>query len=516
VLTAAFALATFAVAAFVVDQRNVNRVATAQTGAVAVLNVTPPGAEDLGAVVDKIDPSGSQAVAVDHYTPGASNGSTLLAVEPQRFARVAQWQTGFLDRPAAAIAAAIDPPVSPPVTLPAGSTVRVQVTSESGVPRGTQLVLWVVNRALSGGGQQPVYFGAIHQGVLSAALTGCPCDVTMVTIETPTSVPGTTQGSVTLAGLAVQTGASWTPVPGALASADGWGAGGEQPVGCNSTTGQLQAGTTGFQWTFSFAGGCSPALHRHDIPVPLPALVASGLSTGLQRLPTVGLDGHQVIVQPVAVAAAIPGAPNAGVVVDRDYALLAADYSYDYAVVQQVWVAPGALDPIRAKLLAAHVTIQSVTTAKDVAALLGRQGPALASPLFLAAAVAAALLAAGAAVLGLYQAGRRRRYEYAALAAGRVPRRALRSSLLIEQAVVLGFGAITGVAAGIASAALVLRNVPVFLSTPAAPPLLFGPPVAQVFIWFGLVAVLLAVPAALAAVALIRSSGPELLREGPS
>jgi len=515
VLTAAFALATFAVAAFVVDQRNVNRVATAQTGAVAVLNVTPPGAEDLGAIVDRIDPGGSQASAVAHYTPGASNGSTLLAVEPQRFARVAQWQTGFLDRPAEALAA-IAPPVAPPVTLPAGSTVRVQVTGESGVPKGAQLVFWLVNRGLSGGGQQPVSFGDIHQGVLSTALTACPCDVTMVTIETPTSVPAPTQGSVTLDSLAVQTGTSWTPVPGALASVDGWGAGAEEPVGCSSTTGQLQADTSGFRWAFSFDGACSPALHRHDTPVPLPAVVASGLGTGLTSVPTVGLDGHQVIVQPIAVAAAIPGAPSAGVLVDRDFALLTANYIYDYAVVQQVWVAPGALDTIRAKLLAAHVTIDSVTTAQDVAALLGRQGPALASPLFLAAAVSAALLAAGAAVLGLYQAGRRRRYEYAALAAGRVPRRALRSSLLIEQAVVLGFGAIAGVAAGIASAALVLRNVPVFLSTPAAPPLLFGPPVAQVFIWFGLAVVLLAVPATLAAMALIRSSGPELLREGPS
>ena len=108
--------------------------------------------------------------------------------------------------------------------------------------------------------------------------------------------------------------------------------------------------------------------------------------------------------------------------------------------------------------------------------------PALASVLFLAAAVAAALLAAGAAVLGLYQAGRRRRYEYAAMVVGRVPRRALRSSVLIEQAAVLGFGVVTGVAAGIGSAVLVLRNLPEFPAPPAAPPLLFARPATQVLV----------------------------------
>jgi putative ABC transport system permease protein len=110
-----------------------------------------------------------------------------------------------------------------------------------------------------------------------------------------------------------------------------------------------------------------------------------------------------------------------------------------------------------------------VATAADAEAVLMRQGPALASVLFLAAAAAAALLAAGAAVLGLYQAGRRRSYEYAALIAGRVPRRSLRASVFIEQSVILGFGVLTGVAAGIGSAVLVLRNLPVFLAPPAAP-----------------------------------------------
>ena len=114
VLTAAFALATFAIAAFSVDQRNVNRVATTQTGAAAVLTVTAPARQDLGTIVDRIDPGGGQAAAVDRYAGGTDNGAVLLAVQPERFTRIALWPSGSPDRPAASIGAALDPRVPPP------------------------------------------------------------------------------------------------------------------------------------------------------------------------------------------------------------------------------------------------------------------------------------------------------------------------------------------------------------------------------------------------------------------
>jgi hypothetical protein len=121
VLAAAFALATFAIAAFTVDQRNVARVAAAQTGADAVLTVTAPAGQDLGTIVDRIDPGGTQAAAVDRYAGGADNGSVLLAVQPRRFARVALWLPGFADRPPASLGASLEPRTAPPVALPAGS-----------------------------------------------------------------------------------------------------------------------------------------------------------------------------------------------------------------------------------------------------------------------------------------------------------------------------------------------------------------------------------------------------------
>jgi hypothetical protein len=304
-------------------------------------------------------------------------------------------------------------------------------------------------------------------------------------------------------------------VPAALASADGWDATAENPVGCGSTTGQVQVGPSGLRWSFSAGRACSPALDRQDTPNLLPALVSSQLTSSLEAIPTVGLDGLQLTVRPIALAAAVPGAPATGIVVDRTYAQRVAYFTYAGNVTEQVWVAPGALTAVRAKLSAAGVTIDGVATTAQAEAVLMREGPALASVLFLAAAVAAALLAAGAAVLGLYQAGRRRRYEYAAMIVGRVPRRALRSSVFIEQATVLGFGVVTGVAAGIGSAALVLRNLPEFSAPPTAPPLLFTPPATQVLVPLVVIVALMAAAATVATVALVRSARPELLREAP-
>ena len=191
----------------------------------------------------------------------------------------------------------------------------------------------------------------------------------------------------------------------------------------------------------------------------------------------------------------------------------AANFTDDVLVSEQVRVAPGAAGAIRAGLTKAGVVISGEVSAADAVNQQARQGPALASVLFLASAAAAALLAAVAAVLGLYQAGRRRRYEYAALLAGRVPRRSLRSSVFIEQAVVLGFGVLAGVAAGLAAAALVLPDLPEFTVAPAAPPLDYSLPAPQLAVPLAAAAVVLAVIAALASAALVRSARAELLRE---
>jgi putative ABC transport system permease protein len=513
VLAAAFALATFAVSSYAVGQRNIGRVAAAQVGADAALTVQAPPGQDLGAIVDRIDPGGTQAVVVDQY-PGASNQALLLAVQPRRYASVASWLPGFVAAPPRALAAALSPPTAAPVQVPATATgLRVKVSALTGVKPGTVLTFWISQTA--SGGQTPVAVSSLRDGWMTVPMSGCPCQVTMMTIDGPPAEP--TNGRLTLSDPQVRAGGSWVPLAGALASpALSWLTGPESPdPTCAGPSGQVTGGNGGqsIDWKFSAPSGCGPALKRNDVPSPMPAVVCAGVTRSMDPLTTVGLDGHGLSVKPVALAAAVPGSPTRGIVVDRTFALRAAYLTTAGLVTEQVWTAPGALPRIRSQLAAAHVAITSVATTADARAALQRQGPALASVLFLAIAGAAALLAAGAAVLGLYQAGRRRRHEYAALLAGRVARRSLRASLLIEQVVVLGFGALTGIAAGLAAAALVLRYVPEFSSGVPAPPLLYAPPPGPV--GGALLAVLLAISAAatLAALAVVRAARPELLRQ---
>jgi putative ABC transport system permease protein len=530
VLTASFALATFAITAYAVQSGNMDRVAAAQTGAAAVMVVTPPAGHDLAAIVDKADPGGTQAAAVDRYSGGAANGSQLLAVEPVRWARVAQWAPGFFTGDPVKLAQQLQPAAAGPVTLPAGATAaRLTVAGLHGVPPAVTLTLWLVELGSPSGGQTPVSLGQLRNGTLSAAVSGCPCEITMVSIDTRTTLPRAYSGGLALSGLSARMPSSHWQTVGGAATASGWSAGAEYASGCAGTAGQVaaSAGTGaaagsnavrpagGLHWSFTWTSACSPALVHSDAPAPLPALVATGLASGTGgSVATLGLDGQNLVVRPVALAAAVPGAPAAGIVVDRTYAQRAAFYTMSGLTDEEVWTAPGALSPVKAKLAAAGVTIDSVTTLADTRTVLARQGPALASVLFLAAALAAALLAGGAAVLALYQAGRRRRLEYAALLAGRVPRRSLRSSVLIEQAVVLGFGVVTGVAAGVASAVLVLRNVPEFTTPPVSPPLVYRPPVLDVGAPLLACAVVLALAAMLAALTVVRAARPDLLRQG--
>ena len=225
-----------------------------------------------------------------------------------------------------------------------------------------------------------------------------------------------------------------------------------------------------------------------------------------------GLNGSNLRMQAAAALPWVPGAPGYGVIIDRQYAELAAGYNLTIAN-QQVWLAAGALPIIRPKLMAAHVQIVSSSSADSAAAVLERQGPALASVLFLADAAAAALLSAGAAILGLYTSARRRRYEYAALEASGVRRRTLRAAVLMELAVVLGFGTLVGAVTGLIAARFVLSSVPEFTSPPAEPTLSFVPPVGPVAALLAVAAGVLVLAALLASRTLIKGVSADLLRE---
>jgi hypothetical protein len=512
VLTTAFALAGFAVAAWSVNRGNDQLIAGTEVGAPTVLTVSVPPGRDLGAVVDRVDPEGRMAAAVDRYTSLTSGtaGLSVLGVQPQRFARVAYWNHRFAATPLPSLAAALAPPAPPPVTL-VGDAVRVTVRVRSLAPAGTELAADVVTP--TGTGLTPVSLGRLPARgtvTLTGQLAGCPCTLHDLTINlVGAQAPAAVVGDLIFTRLQVHRGTGWADVDAGFTDASRW-----RP-GITDHPPDVLGAASGLGWRFVTPGNQSPAIAVADRPAVLPAIVSAALTGGRPGTFTgVGLDGGPLPVRPVAAAAAIPAAAASGIIVDRRYAELAAAGNLS-GVTEQVWVAAGARQLIEARLAAAHVRVLSVQEAGAVAARLGRQGPGLASVLFLADAAAAAVLAVAGAILGLYLSARRRRYEYAALVASGVARRTLRRALLAEQVTVLAFGAVVGIAAGLAAAAVVLPNVPEFIG-PVAPPLSYTPPAGQLAVLLGVAAALMLAAAVAASVALVHGIRLSQLREAPA
>jgi putative ABC transport system permease protein len=520
VLGTAFALASFAVGIWSVTVANIRQVADAEVGAATVLAVTPPAGHTLASIVDRIDPGGRQAMAVDEYTTssGSAAGQVMVGVDPQRFARIAAWRPSWADQPVGQLAAALDPP-APPAVMLTGDQVRIRFTASHVRPAHSTLILDLYQTGVAAIGQSPLYFGpASGSRSVVQPLTGCPCQLANLTVSAPPPGPGASTitprpvtGSVTVTSIEVRSrGGRWNPVNAGLSTPGHWQPGGNGGAAASS----VHPGPGGLRWTFRRAPGVNPVAVSVNRPYPVPALIPRAAAPGgADRVQVAGLDGNPLYVHAVALPAAIPGAPGNGILVDRDYAERAAGGTPAYAS-QQVWLAPGALGRIQPALRAAGVRIDGVTSAASVRARLGRQGPALATVLFLADALAAAVLATGAAVIGLYASARRRRYEYAALIASRVSRGAIRASLLTEQAAVLGFGAIIGLASGLVATLIAARSIPEFISQPLAPPLRYLPSAADLAVLAGVVLVGGALAVVIASLLLVRSVQPDLLREG--
>ena len=209
ILTTAFALAGFGLVSWSIGHANRALVAEVTNGAPVVMTVDAPGdGRDLGAIVDQIDPAGTQAMAVDeHLAP--SGGFMLVAVEPARLAAIAAWRPSFAGRSLAAIAADLKPNAAAPIPL-AGGTFRVRgsVTAESEPLRLTADVAGVDGRTqhldlgtVEGAG--PVH----HRRCL---MTGCPCTLRDFAIGTAAShdaraaIPVT--GNLTISALDVDGG----------------------------------------------------------------------------------------------------------------------------------------------------------------------------------------------------------------------------------------------------------------------------------------------------------------------
>lgn len=453
-LATSFALATFAVSAWSVERSNYGRVAALTVGAPTVLTVQVTSGQDLGAAVSRADPSGIHAAAVDSY---GGSGSTTLAVDPTRWAKVTSWPGG-----SRRLSDLLDPPTAPPAVLD-GDTVRVLLSVAQLAPPATALTLDVATP--TGQGVTPVQLGALPQSgsaSMSAALPGCPCTVRDFTAVPDPSLGGQHQfsGHVTIASVEVHNWTGWHPADVGLSRTGSWRASG---VGSAQET--VGSASGGLDWSWSLPGVEDATAAYADLPPVIPAVAPVGSAGRTGRTTATGLDGQDLPVDVVAVTSAVPGLLNGGVVVDRRFAETAAAGNLA-RVLQQVWIGDGGDSrSVEASLRKEGVQVVSVQTEQDLAAAFRRAGPGLAGVLFLAEAAVAALLAATGAIIGLAVSARRRRYELASLEVTGIGVPTLVRSIVLEQFIVLAFGVAVGIAAGLASDAFVLHVLPEFAAT---------------------------------------------------
>ena len=519
ILATAFALATFSVASWATGRSNRQLVAQVGVGAPTVLSVVPPQGTDLGKLVDKLDPGGTNAAVVDSSFTDTAGNETLLAVDPQRFAHVAAWRGGFADRSLATLMNGIAPKAAPQVVITGDELrvrLRVQHLKPAGVLVGGALTVPNADGALT------LQLGSLNQADGAVALTTslpttCPCTLDNLSLSTATT-GGTAgfpvSGSVVLDGVDVHDSSGWHPLPGLLQTGQWRAVGGDgQPV-----PDALTAADAGLGWSFAFQSTQVMTLQVADHPFQLPAVIDTKTagSNGLNPIQLPGLDTNALTVKPIAITKAVPGTSSSGgLIVDRTYAERAAAGVLSGLVTQQVWIADGAQGAITAGLRKAGVHIVQTQSAAEQADLYARQGPGLASTVFLADAIAAAVLAAAGAVMGLVSAGRRRRFEYAALRAAGASPRSLYAGLLLEQLAVLLFGAVAGAAAGIAAALVAVRSVPEFVTQPTAPPLSYALSGSILAIALVLAFVVLLVVAAVSSRVLLAGARADQLREAP-
>ena len=127
---------------------------------------------------------------MDRHAGGTDNGAVLLAVQPERFARVALWPSGSLDRPPASLGRRSIR--ASPVRHAAAYRVRGgagPVTGPTGIAPGTDLTLWVVGGSPQDGGQVPVTLGALHRAGCPPRSPGARARVTMISIDRRPSHP---------------------------------------------------------------------------------------------------------------------------------------------------------------------------------------------------------------------------------------------------------------------------------------------------------------------------------------
>lgn len=515
VLTAlAVALATFAVSGWAIAARNRDQRAELGVGASRVLTVSVrPGVTFLRAV-RSADHGRHDAMAVvlEHATDG-----TTLAVDARQLGSDAIWPAD-LGVKASAVAHRLHPAgLAPPVSV-SGTSLAAEVGLSGTIQPAPQLTAEVydVNTQFA----STVTLGNLTPGLhrYAASLgTDCPGSCRLLglslTWSSTSPIAGTRSPTITVAvhSLTEHTATrGWQPLQAGLADAHRWDASGGGA--------KLVAGNGALAARISFISGNPVTLGPRDVPAAVPVVVtptSASIASGDGGPLVVGLDGSTLSGHAVGEVPALPGTSG-----DSVLATLGTLESYlDGSMLTdttEVWLSPTAPASILGALRADGVAPVSTASTAAAVAALSHNGLTLAYLLYLVAAVAAAVLVMGATAFTLSSAARRRQDEFSALRAVGVHARALRRTVQIEQAVVLGTGVVVGVVAGAVAAAVALRSVPEFVTRSPGPPLQLGLPAVDLVITVGAVLVALVVTVAVGSSIVVGGAAAERLAGGQS
>lgn len=514
-LAVAFALTTFTVAAWSVSSSNRSARAATEVGASTVLTVDP-GRVNLVDAVRRLDPTGKHAMAAAEYFPFSNEpGGRLVAVDATRLAAVATWRPDFAAEPLRELSGALHPTTAPGVVV-TGTQLALTVTASDLTGGGTAELQADVRSPTTGGAS--VLLGRIRPGrqVYVGAIPTCAagCELTGFGVPNGLAEFSPRSGRLLFTALAARpsAAAAWTAVGAGFATPGRWTG---YRLSAPAKANRVEASPAGLRLTYAGEFADVPGVSPFDAPSVLPAVVAgTAVDNPVVGRPTTvtGLDGNKLPVRIAATALVLPRAGGTGTMLDLEYADRALGTAA-YLATRQVWLTADAPADFAARLHSAGVDVLGRTTAAERRAVLARQAPALALLLFLCAATLAALLAAGATIVSIYLAGRRRSFELAAMRAVGVRRSQLLRACIGEQLLLLLSGVGLGTLAGLLGAALALRSMPIYSDDVAVPPVHYLPspvPVGAVLIG---AATLIALAGALAAVLLVRSARPARLRE---
>lgn len=504
VLTVAFSLAVFAVAAWTVTTSNHHNVATVHNGAATVFEVTSPPGLGVTDLVDRVDPDGRSAMSVAINDDAVAH---LLAVDIDRFPYVANWQPGFTTTPLDELLPQLRPPASPQIIV-SGDQIRVTVDSRR--INDPQVNLAVDLELPERTGRVTLPFEPMQRvegEVLTRPLSrDClqQCELRGLTIE-PASRIG--QAELTINKIEVHTGTGWQTIDAGLNNPESWRAESESDRFAPETN----ATSDGLHVAFLTDAPTRLVANTH--PPLLPALTVGTIGPRPTGHHVNGLDGiiHEE-VDVVAQANALPGARGTTALVDLQTADRSA-FGITSKVVREIWVAPGAETRIKQAIQDEGATITAERGISNLEQRFNRQGPGLALALLLVTAAAGAILATARSALGLYTTGRQRPYQFAALTAIGASKREQRTALLIEQAITLGAGILAGTAAGLTAAAITLRRIPQFTNQPTTPPLNYTPDPLVVAAAVGISLVAIAIVVTLTTEAIRRTTKIDQLRQ---